>query len=372
MSVWTWVATAAALAVQPVQSLPARGVTAPQLVFQIHMPEDLDCGAALQELEVIFDEAAERKAAWVLLRLEGNQARLDLAHEVSVLLKGSSVPVAVWLEGGDDHAVGAGQAVIAAFGVRAFVGPKVRCTGSVRGRLEDLAPGKVAWDLHAAELGEWAGTRIVSRRGEATLGDMLCGDPRPLWLLSREDACTLSVSAPERGGRSLVSGSPGARTWNFTAADLACLRVVDSIVSDERSVMRALDLARYKVMSRSIDVSVGRARSECDRLLKVADECLRDARDVLDLPEPREHKVAKSRYREAAERAQRRVVDALAALDEVDAVQLRVPEVLRTPAPAQGLEGRPAAYTTRWRATLRGRRADAAEHQRTIDRFFKE
>ncbi|CAG1010525.1 hypothetical protein PHYC_03868 [Phycisphaerales bacterium] len=346
------------------------GASRPGPAIRVDLNEDLDCMRAAEQLEAALAEAAALNASVVVLELNGNAARLDVVHRMAAALREARVPVAAWLEGGDDARVGIGQLTLSLFADRTIAADRLEVHGSARGDIDALAPDKTAWDGLTVELADWLSLRLGRRGANSDLERVLTSPPDGLWLVNTGTGARLHVGADRPDGATdLTTLADGVRTVRMSGANLRAASLADASARDWRSAAKSLGITSERVERRTIGANLRAARAEAESLLDSVEAPLLAADKALDLADPKSRSVAPSRYRSAAAEARASLARANASLDRLDAILLETPEVFRTPAPGQSKAERISTFGTKWRSMIRAKR-DRSERLETKARLF--
>ncbi|GJQ30556.1 MAG: hypothetical protein HBSAPP03_24400 [Phycisphaerae bacterium] len=336
------------------QSTPTPPVPAMRLV----LAEDLDCEAAVAEFEAALREARAQRVGLLVVELGGNESRLDLVNRMGAVLRDVELPTVAWLDGGEDQRVGPGQAALALFAQRVLVRDRLVIAGSARNESELLVESPPPWDVIVDELHDRLLARLDPRA--AKLAWPLVGRLGTGFIVTGEGASRVEIAEViPPAGRSITRDVDGRVALSMTAKDMHEVGVAEAVLRDWSAASKHLKVGP-RVITRQIDVSATRTRAEAERSLTRIGDQTQAAERALDLPDPSRRSVAPSRYREAAGRARRSLDEAESALDALEAALVRVPEVMRTPAPGQGRLDRPSGYATKWRSLIRGHRSDHA------------
>lgn len=333
-------------------------ITPPPHAIRIVVAHDLDCEAAILEFESALRGAKQLNATAVVVELAGNSARLDLVNRASVALRDVGVPTVAWLDGGEDLQIGPGQVALACFADRIVARDRLAVVGEARGRVEQLAEGTVAWEIIAGELRE----RLVSRLNDSRslLADPLVGRSATVYIAPDGSPRLTTNESPPPKSRLLTREVDGRVSLTMSAKDIRESGLAEAVVRDWTAAARHLGLSK-RVTVNTIDLSASKAAIDAGQALAAIGDTLAEATRALDLPDPQRRRVAVSKYRDAAQRARRLLDDVEKSITETESLLVRVPEVLRTPAPGQGLLEKPSGYATKWRSIIRGHRADHAK-----------
>lgn len=346
----------------------------PARVAHVVLEGDFEAMAPVRRVGEELERSARDGDALVVLEMDGDRGRPDVALALAELVRASRVPVAAYLADARDRRVGAAQACVASVAASAAVHPATVLRAVPGDGLVELAPERA--DRERAERG-LAGAvyaRLRERGASGELGQLLsdsaCAGPPPgAWALVPSDAAAearvvFEDPGPPAEGSAvwrLVDREPsGAPRLELAGERLVRLRVAGATA---QSALAAAGAAGVKGAPRArvvIDLTLARPRTEVAGLVGEVDDLLRRAGDDLGLPKPPRSDISEDRYRAASSSARERLVAARERLARCERLVAEYPELLRTPAPGQTeLSGTPAAYAARWRTVFQ-KRADSA------------
>ncbi len=340
-------------------------------VSHVHLTGDLEAIAPVRRLGEVIDRAGRDGDSLVVLELDGDRGRLDVALALVDVIRGSATPIAVYLADGRDHRVGCAQLCVAVAARDAVIEPGTGVRSEPGDGLRDLAPDKTDWERVVREL---SGTMYASLRERGGPGDLAqaivggAGDdvPREAWAVFAADGAGEAKVVFEDPGRAEGGGvvwalmgrsASGLPRLSLSSEQLRSLRAVRALAASAGGVPAALGIKGSARPRATIDATIGRVRADVENDLNAADDLLRRATDDLDLPKPPRADVSDDVYRRAARAAREKLKGASERLVRSERVVEEYPELARTAAPGQtDVAGTPSVYAARWRAAFQKKR----------------
>ncbi len=372
-----WTASLAILALTGVpagaQDEPAGGPRSGR-IRHVLIRGDLEALAPVARLGDEIERARREGDGLVIIEMDGDRGRSEVALAVFEAVRGSRTPVAAYLADPRDRAVGAAQLAACLAAKDRLIEPGTSVRASAGDDLAHLSsPDADDVERVARELSGAAYARFADMGAPADLASLLVparGEPWPrdAWALFPAGSAPMVVFEEPQGSAedpgAPVKLSARARAGGVLLvldADrlkrLGVVRATAPSANGIPSLVGAKGLVRTRV---TIDFTLAAPRRSVERDLAEVDELLRRATDDLDLPRPPRQDVSEDVYRRAAGAAFEKIRGARTALERAEALVTEYPELTRTPAPGQTeVAGKASVYATRWRSAFQSR-ADRA------------
>jgi hypothetical protein len=351
-------------------AVPALGQARPGAVMRVVVSGDLEVMHAAEELRQALSDAYRERHALVVVELTGNESRLDVVAQMARYVKGSQVPVVVYLDDRDGE-VGAGALVVGLAAEECVVSPRMVVKGRCAGiRQADLVPEKTSATAVMEELAAAVRGHAAERGWNEGVLAGLISPSGVLWCEFEKDAYTVVGERPEGESLPLVVERDGVHRAEIDAKGLVRLRLASGMLEGWTALMHRRGLKNAPRVERVISAAVGARSVKAELLLDTADGAYDRAKAVLKLDWPRAQDVAPSKYRDAAAEGRRELERASAALGELEKLLEAYPEVMRRPAPGQtAVAGKPSTYATKWRSAVQSRRDRVAKLLATAEKF---
>ena len=342
----------------------------PGAVMRVVISGDLEVMHAADELRQALSEAYRERHALVVVELSGNESRVDVVAQMARYVKGSQVPVVVYLDDRDGE-VGAGALVVGLAAEECVVSPRVVVKGRCAGiRQADLVPEKTSATAVMEELAAAVRGRAEERGWNEGVLAGLISPSGVLWCAFEKDAYTVVGERPEGESVQLVLERDGVHLAEIDAKGLVRLKLASGMLEGWTALMHRRGLKSAPKVERVISAGLGSRSVKAEVLLDTADTAHERAKEVLKLAWPRAQDVAPSKYRDAAAEGRRELERASAALKELEKLLEAYPEVMRRPAPGQtAVAGKASTYATKWRSAVQGRKDKVAKLLETAEKF---
>lgn len=332
-------------------------------VFRVVVPGDLDCTKTAAELERILAEAETAKASRVIVELGGNASREHVVHRMAAALRACEIDTEAWVADARDRAVGMGQLVVAQFADKVVADRRITVNGGAVRPAPTETPASKARD---GELREWLAAVLEGREAIAGMRELLLGPVVECRLAGEPPALVfgpmeLSVRAAVTSTQ-LTAAKAGVLEWAVPGAALETLRVAGTPKSwPPRPPPRATE-------RRIVATAASELRAARD-LVDEIDRAITSAEQALNLPDPSERNIARSKFRDAAKWAASELSLATRDVATLATLLEDSPEVAEVPAPGQGEGATAAACAARWRSVVSSRRDRAERTRLKAERF---
>jgi len=345
---------------------------------------DFEAMAPVSKLGEELERTARDGDVLVILEMDGDRGRCDVALALVEVVRASRTPVAAYLADGGDHRVGAAQACVSLVAAERVMDPGTVVRAAAGDDLAELAAlGSSDAERTSRELSGVVYARLAEADAPKDLATALVPVPGEPW---PRDAWAI-IPVAGAGGPTVVFEDPASSLEGGSVAARLTDRAASGGVVLTLSAERMKQLGIAKGLSRSaggvpaavmatgvirgrttIDFTLGGPRRSVEADLRDVDDLLRRATDDLDLPKPPRRDISPDLYRRAAASARDRISAAQGLLERSEAVVAEYPELTRTPAPGQtGVAGTASAYAAKWRAAFQSRsdRASKLEDKAT-------
>ncbi len=332
----------------------------------LRLSGDLDCTKLADAFGEELRRAVAAGAELVVLEMDGNAWRPDVARAMSRRLAESPVRTMAWLTDSRDKCVGLGQLVLALTCGDAFIAAGTRIVHTPSDDLRRLAPEDTEWDAIAADLISPIATRVESAGGDPRLGALLLAPEQSVWFVPSDGGAGVIEIEPPSGNqatRFVLANAAGAERIEITPALAISLRLVRGSSPTIAQALKGLGVrpsgsrGRANIESglaeagRRLEASMSDLRVALERI----EETLRVTATKLD------RRPLASDHRRAGAHALDQIESAERLLGAAEALTVDYPELLRDEAPT------PAARRERvlsgFRRTLEDHRARAEEYR---------
>jgi len=340
----------------------------PGKVRHVAIVGDFEAMSPVRKFGEELERAAKDGDALVVLEMNGDRGRADVALALADLVRASSVPVAAYLSDARDRRVGAAQCCVGVSARYMLIDHATSVHALPGDALRDLAPDKPDWERIGRELSGAAYARLRESGAAVDLARLLCAAavedaPPDAWAVVPADPlgeARIVFEDPGAAGgtvwRLVGRAASGAAHLTITADRLKQLRAVTAYAGAPGGVAGVLGIkgpARSRV---SIDMTLSAARADVESGIAEADELLRKAADDLSLPKPPRQDISDDLYRKASSAARERIASARERLDRSERVVAEYPELTRTAAPGRTeVAGKPSTHGAGWRITFQKR-----------------
>ncbi|MEO1009004.1 MAG: hypothetical protein AAFX79_10575 [Planctomycetota bacterium] len=348
---------------------PGRG-----LVVHVRVADDIETTAMAEGIEEAIRVAGGEHAAGVLLELSGNAVRSDLAWRLGSSMDEADVPVWVFLAGGGDNEVGAGQLELAVRADAAWMAGAVAAAWEGPAACEPLAPADLDGErvLRERYSGLWV---ALQRRGadEQAANALLrpSGTIRATRVLGGSSRLVVGPVAPQDAEVmvTLIEPLAGGGSAGRVDCEMAiALKLVDGEARHARDAIRqalAGDVDRAR-RTRRITIENGLADALDRGRALLGSARAAEAGAAAALRRRLGSGLGDAAYRRArVERARRAlgpIAEGEAAVRALEELARRTPELLRTRAPDQAdLPGVEADAGDAWRRAIESLRRSLAD-----------
>lgn len=346
---------------------PQSGAAAakPSGIAWIHLAGDLDSSRIVKQVAAALERARDERVAAVVLELDANSARPDVAWPIAQLVRESEVPISAFLRDNADRRVGLGACAIALCCRTVVIDPAT----AVRTEEGDQLRALVGTDDAEAPVRRLAGAvhaGMISRGASAALTEFITGfqeNSPTTWAVISSGASAAfvneepRVAAPAVAVKVVASPAQGPACLSIDAATAEKIGLVGARASADAAAMRAMGLGGTVKQTARIEGGIQRQHAAAAQALVDADAALERAKAALDLPDPPDAATSADRYRRAAKTAAVELDAAGSAIAACERLLEEVPELLELPAPGQTTAGASRTkHATKWRSVVQARR----------------
>jgi hypothetical protein len=189
--------------------------TPPGRVAHVRVIGDLDNAKAGADVIAELERAKRERVTLVVLELESERTRADIAWEVGRTVRESPVPVAAFLHEGPGGKLSGGALAIGLLSRELFVRPRTEVREDGADDLRWMAPAEVSWERVDREMTGALWAALKQRGADQSLGTLLVARRPSAWCIPAENGpWSIVVSEPALGAgvrvRQIVSGADAA------------------------------------------------------------------------------------------------------------------------------------------------------------------
>jgi hypothetical protein len=332
--------------------LCAQVVAQPVKVLHLRVSGPIDCAKMAADFGAELERGKASGAGFVVVELDGAEARLDLVRDMGERLRSCGVASAALLSPGGK--VGVGQAVLALHAGACYAGARTVIAARPPDPKADpmrLAPAGTDWEQVRREISGVLWSALKDRGGDPELGAVLVEPRASAWVLERDGVPVVVMQEPgdgEPATQIVWAGAAGFERLAFDAPTAAKLKVLSAMATGVGQVLADGGMVEASRDTRAIVSGLGAVRAQTEKSIRSAEVALERVRHELNVKSRLDRTVTVVDYRRAGEAA----LGMIAAVDETLAgVDRRVgeyPELLvverpsarSTKAPADSIPGR--------------------------------